>query len=281
MLAATAQAYADAPDSSAAAPAAGVEHKIGDAFDYSIRGSMTQEITGHDTLGQRVKQQGTPTSLSGREHVAIQQISDEGMTLHRSGLIVAAVSNQSRKSTGKGWTLVRGDGTIARDSGNLGGVFLLPLPFLGENAVDAGAKLEVGSTWTDKLGTKLFGMTARPTMNFEVTGQHLALGVNVFEISAEGTAPMKEPVVSNSGAAMGYAMGTAQITMHGEYDPANHRMLSMEVELTDSLQLLGQNKHPAGVVGDHQEYTVELDPASLATSPLQSDNSSVEAPVTH
>jgi hypothetical protein len=257
-----------------------IAHRVGDAFDYTVRGSMTQAILANDSLGKRINQPGTPTSLDGREHVAIKQISPQGITLHRSGLIVAVVSNQSRKKSGNGWTLVRDDGSIAKDTGDLGGVFLLPLPFLGERSINEGLDLAVGTQWSDKLGTKLYGMTARPTMDFQIMGQHLALGVNVYEIEAVGTVPMKEPIVSNTGEALGYATGTAHISVHGEYDPANHRMISMDVDLVDTLRISGAAHH-GGTVDDHQHYIVELDPASLAAGPPQTDNSTVEAPITH
>jgi len=257
-------------------------HRVGDAFDYTVRGSMTQAILANDAVGKLIDQPGMPTALDGREHIAIKQISEQGITLHRSGLITAVVSNRSEKSSGKGWTLVRDDGSIAKDTGNLGGVFLLPLPFLGERSVNAGTDLAVGATWSDKLGTKLYGMTARPTMDFQITGQRLVLGVNVYEIDATGTAPMKEPIVSNNGEALGYATGTAHIAVQGEYDPINHRMISMEVDLTDTLRISGPGKH-SGTVDDHQHYVVELDPSSLAVGAGQTDTTTptVEVPLTH
>jgi len=273
---------APVPGSAIAPVAADGPHRVGDAFDYTVHGSMTQSILAHDVLGQKVDQPGMPTALDGREHISIKQISDSGITLHRSGLIVAVVPNaKPQQKAGKSWTLVRDDGSIARDTGNLGGVFLLPLPFLGDKSLNAGSDLQVGSRWTDKLGTKLYGMTARPTMDFEVSGQRLVLGVDVFDIDADGTVPMKEPVFSNSGEALGYAIGTAHITVHGQYDHVNHRMISMEVDVEDTLRLSGATKHAQGTVGDHQHYVVELDPASLATEPAQTDTTPVDAPVTH
>jgi len=270
-----------AANPAAASDAAEITHRVGDAFDYTVRGSMTQTILARDVLGQRVDQPGTPTSLDGREHIAIKEISGNGITLHRSGKIVAVVPNaKPQQKNGKSWTLVRDDGSIARDTGNLGGVFLLPLPFLGAKSVNAGTELAVGSQWTDKLGTKLFGMTALPTMTFQVTGQRLVLGVDVFDVTAEGTVPMKEPVFSNTGEALGYAIGTARIAVQGQYDHVNHRMLSMEVDVEDTLRLSGATKHAQGTVDDRQHYVVELDPASLATTPTQTD-STIEAPVTH
>lgn len=268
--------------STAAAPAGDqpASHRVGDAFDYTVRGSMTQAILANDALGKRIDQPGTPTSLDGHEHVSIKQISPQGITLHRSGLITAVVSNQSRKKSGKGWTLVRDDGSIAKDTGDLGGIFLLPLPFLGEKAINTGLDLTVGATWTDKLGTKLYGMTARPTMDFQIIGRRLMLGVTVYELAATGTVPMKEPVFSNSGEALGYATGVAHLTVKGEYDSANHRMISMEVDLADTLRISGPHKH-TGTVDDHQHYVVELDPASLAAAPLRTDGTTVEAPITH
>jgi hypothetical protein len=242
---------------------------------------MTQSILARDVLGQRVDQPGMPTSLDGREHIAIKQISGSGITLHRSGLIVAVVPNaKPQQKAGKSWTLVRDDGSIARDTGSLGGVFLLPLPFLGERSVNDGGDLQVGSHWTDKLGTKLYGMIARPTMDFQITGQRLVLGVDIFDVEAQGTAPMKEAVFSNTGEALGYAIGTAHITVQGQYDHVNHRMLSMEVDVQDTLRLSGSTKHAQGTVDDQQHYVVELDPASLATTPTQND-APIEAPVTH
>jgi len=256
-------------------------HRVGDSFDYTVHGSMTQTILANDSDGKRIDQPGMPTALDGREHIAVKQVSQQGITLHRSGLIVAVVSNRSEKSSGKGWTLVRDDGSIAKDTGNLGGVFLLPLPFLGEKSVNAGADLVVGSTWSDKLGTKLYGMTSRPSMDFTISGQHLVLGVNVYELDATGTAPMKEPIVSNTGVPLGFATGTAHLTVHGEYDAINHRMISMEIDVTDTLRIAGQGKR-SGTVDDTQRYAVELDPASLTVGQGQQPDSSsppVDAPL--
>ena len=255
-----------APASTPLPNAQSAAHRIGDAFDYTIRGSMLQAITARSPLGTKVRQSGTPTQLQGSEHVAVAQVSGQDITLNRSGHIVAVVSDKSVKSAGRGLTIVRDDGSIARDSGNLGGVFLLPLPFLGEKAMNAGAELAVGTRWTDKLGTKLYGMTARPMMTFEVTSQHLMLGLDVFEIVAEGSVPMKEPVVSNSGEALGYATGFAHVTIRGQYDHVNHRMLSMDVAVQDELKLAGATSHSAGIVGDTQHYVLELAPASIAAS---------------
>ena len=175
---------------------------------------------------------------------------------------------------------MRDDGSIAKDSGNLGGVFLLPLPFLGDRSVNAGLDLAVGTSWSEKLGTKLYGMMARPSMDFQITGQRLVLGVNVYELDATGSAPMKEPIVSNTGEALGYATGTAHISMHGEYDPLNHRIISMDIEVTDTLHIAGSGKR-TGTVEDHQHYAVELDPASLEVGSGQNEVISppVDAPL--
>jgi hypothetical protein len=269
-----------APVSVPVASAQPAVHRVGEAFDYVIHGSMVQAITARSPLGQSVHQLGTPTQLRGSEHVSVQIVSEQGITLNRSGHIVAVVSDKSVKSAGRGRTVVRDDGSIARDTGNLGGVFLLPLPFLGDKSMNAGADLAVGAHWIDKLGTKLYGMTARPMMNFEVTSQHLMLGLDVFEIVAEGSVPMKEPVVSNTGEALGYAIGTAHVTIRGQYDHVNRRMIAMDVEVQDQLHLAGASKHAAGTVGDTQHYVVELDPASLAST-TQSESMPVDAPVTH
>ncbi|MBV8172511.1 MAG: hypothetical protein JO219_11335 [Candidatus Eremiobacteraeota bacterium] len=269
-------------DNTAAAPATetGAVHRVGDSFDYTVKGSMLQSILANDGLGKKIDQPGLPTALDGREHIAVKQISLQGLTLHRSGLIVAIVSNRSEKSSGKGWTIVRDDGSIAKDSGNLGGVFLLPLPFLGDRSVNAGLDLAVGTSWSEKLGTKLYGMMARPSMDFQITGQRLVLGVNVYELDATGSAPMKEPIVSNTGEALGYATGTAHISMHGEYDPLNHRIISMDIEVTDTLHIAGSGKR-TGTVEDHQHYAVELDPASLEVGSGQNEVISppVDAPL--
>jgi len=274
--------------SGAAAPAAGVAaasgpvaaHRVGDAFDYTIRGSMLQAISARSPLFGTVHQAGTPTELQGSEHVAVQQVSDQDITLNRSGQIVAVVSDKSVKSAGRGLTVVRGNGSIAHDTGNLGGVFLLPLPFLGDRVMNAGANITVGARWTDKLGTKLYGMTARPMMTYEITAQHLTLGLDVFEIVAEGVAPMREPVVSNFGESLGYATGVAHVTIRGQYDYVHHRMLSMEVEVHDQLKLTGPHKRSLGTVGDAQHYVLELDPASIAASSTHQDSETIDAPVT-
>ncbi|HZV78506.1 MAG TPA: hypothetical protein VFF60_02715 [Candidatus Binatus sp.] len=269
-------------ENTAAAPAqeSGAAHRVGDSFDYTVHGSMLQSILANDGLGKKIDQPGMPTALDGREHIAVKQISLQGITLHRSGLIVAVVSNKSEKSSGKGWTLVRDDGSIAKDSGNLGGVFLLPLPFLGDRSVNAGLDLTVGSSWNEKLGTKLYGMMARPSMDFQITSQRLVLGVNVYEIEASGSVPMKEPVVSNAGEALGYATGTAHIAVRGEYDPVNRRMISMDVDVTDTLHINASGKR-TGTVEDHQHYTVELDPSSLEVGSGQNDVTTpqVDAPL--
>ena len=272
----------DAAPAAATAPSAQpAVRRVGDAFDYTIHGSMTQAITARSPLGGSVRQPGTPTQLQGSEHVAVQQVGDQNITLKRSGHIVAVVSDKSIKSAGRGQTIVRDDGSIAHDTGNLGGVFLLPLPFLGEKAMNDGADLAVGTRWTDKLGTKLYGMTARPMMTFEVTAQHLMLGLDVFEIVAQGSAPMKEPIVSNTGESLGYAIGTAHVTIRGQYDHVNHRMVAMDVEVQDQLKLAGAVPHAAGTVGDNQHYVLELDPASLAASSTQQDAMPIDLPVTH
>ena len=102
---------------------------------------------------------------------------------------------------GQGWSLVDAQGRVVRDSGKLGGLFLLPLPFLGEFAVKAGNDLAIGDQWSGKLGTKLYGMTSQPELHFIVSGTRSVLGVHVFTIAATGTVPMKEPVMTASGEA--------------------------------------------------------------------------------
>jgi hypothetical protein len=251
----------------ALAPEAGtaLAHRVGDVLDYTLTGNVAQAIVGRDAYGRKVDQAAMPTTLNGSEHVAIKDMTSLGISLYRSGQLVAAVSGgKPVKHPGSGWTLVRDDGTIARDNGNLGGVFLLPLVFLGENAVNDGAALRVGDRWSAKLGTKLFGMTARPTIRFAVDSQHLLLGVEVFSLTGEGSAPMKEPIYSNSGEPLGYATGTARIMVRCDYDRVNKRIMSMELDITDSLHLTS-GKKTFGTVSDRQRYLVSLEPATLSS----------------
>jgi hypothetical protein len=189
-------------------------------------------------------------------------------SLHRSGAITASVAGRPVSKPGTGWTLVNRDGTVVRDHGTLGGLFLLPLGFLGERAVNGGATIAVGDSWSGKLGTKLYGMTARPQMKFTVTGTRFVLGTSVFSVEATGTVPMKEPVVTNSGDMLGYATGTARITLNFDYDRANARVVAMDLRVQDDLRLSGGKKAARGKVSDTQRYLVALDAGSISASAI-------------
>lgn len=243
-------------------------HRVGQIFNYSLHGEVGQSISGHDATGHAVDQRAITTTLTGRERIAVRQTSTRGITLHRSGTITASVAGRPVSKPGTGWTLVNGDGTVVRDHGTLGGLFLLPLGFLGERAVNGGAALSIGSTWSGKLGTKLYGMTARPQMKYSVTGTRFVLGTSVFSISATGSVPMKEPVVTNTGETLGFATGKAYITLHFDYDRANARVVAMDLRVQDDLRLSGAAKAARGGVSDVQRYLVALDAGSISASAI-------------
>ena len=150
----------------------------------------------------------------------------------------------------------------------MGGLFLLPLGFLGERSVNGGAALTVGGSWYGKLGTKLYGMTARPEMHFVVTGTRFVLGTSVFSIEASGTVPMKEPVVTNAGEMLGYATGNARISLRFDYDRPNARVVAMDLRVQDDLKLNGGAKAARGKVSDVQRYLVALDAGSISASAI-------------
>jgi hypothetical protein len=243
-------------------------HRVGQIFNYSLHGEVGQSILGRDASGRTVDQRATATTLTGRERIAIKQTSPQGITLHRSGAITASVAGRPVSKPGAGWTLVNGDGTVVRDHGTLGGLFLLPLGFLGERAVNGGAALTIGGTWSGKLGTKLYGMVARPKMNYIVTGTRLVLGASVFSIEATGTVPMREPVVTNTGELLGYATGNARINLRFDYDRANARVVAMDLRVQDDLRLSGGAKSAHGKVSDTQRYLVALDAGSISASAI-------------
>ncbi|HEY5094649.1 MAG TPA: hypothetical protein VII69_06030 [Candidatus Eremiobacteraceae bacterium] len=243
-------------------------HRVGQIFNYSLHGEVGQSISGRDATGRTVDQRAITTTLTGRERIAVRQTSPRGITLHRSGAITASVAGRPVSKPGTGWTLVNGDGTVVRDHGTLGGLFLLPLGFLGERAVNRGAALSVGSSWSGKLGTKLYGMTARPQMKYSVTGTRYILGTSVFSIVATGSVPMKEPVVTNMGETLGYATGKAYITLHFDYDRANARVVAMDLRVQDDLRLSGTAKAAQGNVSDVQRYLVALDAGSISASAI-------------
>ena len=243
-------------------------HRVGQIFNYSLHGEVGQTIVGRDASGRAVDQRAAATTLTGRERIAIKQTSPRGMTLHRSGAITASVAGRPVSKPGSGWTLVNRDGTVVRDHGTLGGLFLLPLGFLAERAVNGGATIVVGDSWSGKLGTKLYGMTARPQMKFSVTGTRFVLGTSVYSVQATGTVPMKEPVVTNSGEMLGYATGTARVTLNFDYDRANARVVAMDLRVQDDLRLTGGSKSARGKVSDTQRYLVALDAGSISASAI-------------
>lgn len=244
-------------------------HRIGQTYTYVLHGRMSQSINGHDPLGAKVRQPAAPAAIDGSENIAIKSISSAtgAMTLRRTGTMVATVSGKHDKPLlHAGVTVVDLYGAVVRDNNKLGGVFLLPLPFLADRAMKSGLDLSVGDQWSGKLGVKLFGMLATPLLRYQVVGTSSLPGIKLFKISATGTAPMKEPIVSNSGYALGFASGTAWVTLQAEYDPVNRRVVSLKVDVRDTLQLFGPNSKLAGMVRDRERYDVSLDAASLMAS---------------
>ena len=256
----------------APAPANQAAHHVGQTFAYVLHGRMGQSIDGKDPYGQKIHQKAAPAIIDGNERISIKGISvDTGnLTLRRTGSVVATVSGRHNKpALRSGVTVVSQYGTIVRDNNKLGGVFLLPVPFLGDRAVRSGLDLAVNDAWQGKFGVKLFGMLASPIMRYQVTGTSTLLGLNIFTISGTGSVPMKEPIVSNAGYALGQASGTAWLTMKADYDPVNRRVVSMNVEINDTLQLFGPNNRIAGTVRDRQRYDVSLDAISLMAGAAQ------------
>lgn len=239
-------------------------HAVGDVYDYSLHGTMSQAIDGRDPFGRAIHQPATPTDLQGRERIAVKKVDGKGLSLHRAGSIVATFRGRSSPAQhGAGWTLVtpRGD-VLDRKGSTLGGLFLLPLSFLADRAVDDGAPPSIGSAWTAKLGMALFGMTAQPRLRFEVTGSRTVFGIVVYTLSASGSAPVKEPVVTNDGIALGDAVGTSHVTLRCDYDPAARRALSMDISVRSDLHIRARGKS-AGTMTERQHYLVALDAASI------------------
>ena len=258
-------------------------HAVGDVFNYAVRGTMSTAIDGHDAFGHQVRQIPTPTVLLGRERIAIKDVTAQGLALHRSGSIVATFRGKSSPpQSGAGWTLVTPDGKVEdRKGSTLGGLFLLPLGFLGDRAVDQGGSLQTGDRWSGKLGVALFGMTARPRMTFQVAGTREIFGTTVYSVNASGTAPIDEPIVTNDDVAMGDARGTAHLTLRYDYDPHLLRVVSMEIDVVADLRIAPQaHAAPGGSVQDRQHYLVALDAASLRSSdqPAPADPAASPAP---
>jgi len=241
---------------------------------------MAQSVAGRDPFGHKIAQAGLPTAIDAKETIAISSVSPAtlDLTLHRSGSVWATVSGKKKGITRTAWTEISARGTILRDNNKLGGVFLLPVPFLGDRSMNAGAALNVGDAWSGKLGIKLFGMMASPTMRFRVTGARALLGNIVYSIAASGSAPMKEPIVTNAGYAVGNASGTAWISLTADYDFTSRRAISMTVDVRDTLQLFGPKNKVAGTVRDRQRYAVEIDANSLMAGSRQPVSSDPPAP---
>ncbi len=236
--------------------------KVGETFGYTLHAVMSQSIAGKDAFGRKINQATAPSTVKGHEDISVTKTSDQGLTVHRSGSITAIVPGAKPfTKDGQSWTLIDNAGIVKRDTGKLGGLFLLPLPFLGDSSMNAGDELKVGDHWSGKLGTKLYGMTARPYMQFTVTGVRSVEGATIYTIDASGTVPMKEPVMTASGDPLGYATGTGHISAQLNYDRDNHRLVSMQAEMRDTLHYTGQTKHIAGSVKDHQQCAVSLDAA--------------------
>jgi hypothetical protein len=277
-VAAVSQARADTPPPSIIWPSPR-PHAVGDVFNYAVRGTMSAEIDGHDAFGRSIHQEATPTLLLGRERIAIKTVSTNGVALHRSGSIVATFKGKSSPpQSGSGWTLVTPSGIVEdRKGSTLGGLFLLPLGFLGDEAVDGGAPFAVGDHWKAKLGVALFGMTARPMMDFKVVGTRGIFGATVYTLAATGTAPILEPIVTNDDIAMGNARGTAHVTLHCDYDPHLMRVVSMEIDVADEIRVIARAHAPSGVVRDRQHYLVAMDEASIQA---ESQSAATPAPTT-
>ena len=271
-----------AADGGSSLPFAGVSprpHVVGDVYDYSLRGTLSQAIVGKDPFGRTVHQPATPTDLQGRERIAIKAIAAGSLSLHRSGSIVATFKGRSSPSQrGTGWTLVTPKGDVRdRKGSTLGGLFLLPLAFLADRAVDDGLTPAVGSTWTAKLGMALFGMTAQPMLRFRITGSRTVLGVLVYTLTATGTAPVKEPVVTNDGIALGDAVGTSHVTLHCDYDPAARRAVSMDITVAASLNISSHGKS-TGTLTERQHYLVALDAGSIGATSSKANDPPKAAP---
>jgi len=265
-----------------ALPFAGVSprpHVVGDVYDYSLHGTLSQAIVGRDPFGRSVRQPATPTDLRGRERIAVKSVGASGLSLHRFGSIVATFKGRSSPSQrGAGWTLVTPQGDVHdRKGSTLGGLFLLPLAFLADRAVDDGLTPAIGSTWSAKLGMALFGMTAQPRLHFHITGSRTVLGVLVYTLAATGTAPVKEPVVTNDGVALGDAVGMSHVTLRCDYDPAARRAVSMDIMVGAKLNISARGKR-TGTLTERQHYLVALDAGSIGSTSSKVEDPPAAAP---
>jgi len=259
------QALPQTPDSVPAVHA-------GRILEYSLHGTMAQTIDGNDMLGHPIHQSALPTAIDGHEKIAVKAMSADSMTLGRSGTLTATVAGKSRPLHGFARTQVSSEGTVTRDHGTIGGLFLLPLAFLGEKSMHAGAELSVGDSWSGQLGTKLFGMVERPRLRYSVVGRRSVLGVPVVSIEATGQAKMKKPVTTNGGQNLGNATGSAVIDMRIDYDHDNQRVVSLDLRLHDTLRYANAAGRPRGLVRDREQYLVALDAASMLNGINPSDS---------
>ena len=256
----------DVPPSALPLPAQSARpHAVGDVLGYSLHGTLSQAIVGHDPFGRRVHQSATPTVLQGRERIAVKSVSSKGLSLHRSGSILATFNGRSSPAqSGTGWTLVTPQGDVEdRKGSTLGGLFLLPLGFLGERAINGGVLPGVGDRWDEKLGMALFGMTAQPRLRYQVVGTRQVFGTTVYTLAASGSAPVREPIVTNDGIALGIAGGIAHITLRCDYDPLSLRVVSMDISVSGDLRIQTTHHGAAGTVRDQQHYLVALDAQSM------------------
>jgi hypothetical protein len=256
-----------------------VPHAAGDILDYSVRGTMSQSIVGRNPYGGSIRQLGAPTDVLGHERIAFKVVSARGLSLHRTGSIMATFRGRSSPAqAGSGWTLVKPDGSVAdRKGSTLGGLFLLPLGFLENRALDGGNPLRAGDRWNAKLGMALYGMAAQPLLHFDVTGSQSVGGISVVVLTATGTAPVKEPIVTNDDVALGTAVGIAHVSLRCDYDPVAQRVVDMQIEVSDELRIAAHGR--GATVQDRQHYVVALD-GSVEHDPPPVTAATPQAPVT-
>ena len=133
-----------------AAPPAPVRY-VGETMSYSLHATMSQSIAGDDAFGRRINQTAAPTSLKLHERISITKTTSDDLGMHRLGSITAVVAGAKPvNKDGQGWTTINNSGVVLHDSGKLGGLFLLPLPFLADAAMHDGQELAVGDTWHDR-----------------------------------------------------------------------------------------------------------------------------------
>ena len=224
---------------------------------YHLHGVVAQAIKARDRFGRRYDQPASMSRLEGREEIVIRQTSPGALALERSGRIVAVVREKSSPRSGRARTELRSDGSLARDDGKLGGIFLFPLPFLATHSINGGAELHVGDRFTQSLGTKLFGMRAPPRVILAVGAESPA--GDTYMLTGSGAAPMKEFTVAADGTALGYASGTAHLTLSCDYDRRNLRARALTVDVRDTLRLTDASHRTIGTVKDTQHYRITLE----------------------